>query len=262
MKGCITVLGSGTSQGIPVIACECSVCQSIDKRDNRSRASILISFNGENYCVDSGPDFRTQMLREKVKSLRGILFTHEHKDHISGMDDIRAFNYLEKRPMEVFASTRVLEALKREYHYIFSGNDYPGIPEIAIELIDNTPFVLGNHLKVVPFEVMHASMPVHAFRFGDFAYITDAKTISTKEKLKLKGIKTLIVNALRVPVHHSHFNLEEALEFINEIQPETTYLTHISHLFGTHEEILQLLPPNVFPAFDGLKFEFDAEICY
>ena len=251
----ITILGSGTSQGVPTIACDCYVCASIDSRDKRLRSSIMISHQNENYVIDSGPDFRQQMLQHNVKSLRALIFTHEHKDHISGMDDIRAFNYRESRHMEIFCTKRVEEALRREFHYIFSSFDYPGLPKVNLNQITSEKFTLPGGLEVQPIEIMHYVMPVLGYRIGDFTYITDAKTISAEEKIKLKGTKTLIVNALHQKVHISHFNLQEALDFIEEIQPEKAYLTHISHLFGTHEEIEKLLPPNVFAAYDGLILE-------
>lgn len=249
----ITVLGSGTSQGVPVIACNCKVCTSNNSKDKRLRCSILISYNKENYVIDAGPDFRYQMLRENVQTLRAVLFTHEHKDHVSGLDDVRAFNFKEERDMEVYCSERVEKALKREFHYVFDEDKYPGVPLIKLHTIDKDKFILPGNLEVQPIEVMHYKMPVSAFRIQDFAYITDAKTISDIEKAKLKGVKVLIVNALRIQEHISHFNLEEALQLIDELKPEKAYLTHISHLFGTHEEIQALCPPNVYPAFDGLK---------
>lgn len=248
----ITILGSGTSQGVPTIACECHVCRSHDSRDKRLRSSIMISCNNENYVIDTGPDFRQQMLIHKVKSLRAVLFTHEHKDHVAGMDDIRAFNYRESRHMEVFCTEGVEEALRREFHYIFSSFEYPGLPKININRISTEKFTLPGDLEVQPIEVMHYVMPVLGYRIADFTYITDAKTISDQEKEKIKGTKILIVNALHQNEHISHFNLREALEFIEEINPEIAYLTHISHLFGTHEEIEELLPFNVFAAYDGL----------
>jgi phosphoribosyl 1,2-cyclic phosphate phosphodiesterase len=253
----ITILGSGTSQGVPVIACDCHVCTSSNKYDNRLRASILVHFNNENFVVDAGPDFRYQMLRAKVKSLRGVLFTHEHKDHIGGLDDVRAFNFRESRDMEVFCTKNVEIALHKEYHYVFSEERYPGIPMININKIDLHPFELPGGLPVIPIRVMHYRMPVTAFRFYDFTYITDAKTIEDKEIEKIKGTKVLVVNALRLAEHISHFNLKDALELIERIKPEKTYLTHISHLFGTHEEILAMLPENVFPAYDGLTIELE-----
>lgn len=251
----VTILGSGTSQGVPVIACECRVCASLDPKDKRLRSSVLIEVGGENFVIDSGPDFRQQMLREKVKSLRAVLFTHEHKDHIAGLDDVRAFNYREGRDMEVFCSEAVEFALRREFHYVFSENRYPGIPSLNLNRIVNAEFELNNGVKVMPIHVMHYKMPVFGFRIGDFTYITDAKTISPEERKKVRGSKILIINALHRSEHISHFNMEEALEFIADVKPEKAYLTHISHLFGTHEEIVKMLPENVFPAYDGLQFE-------
>lgn len=257
MRGLVTILGSGTSQGVPVIACGCFVCSSTEAKDNRTRSSIMINVQDENYVVDTGPDFRTQMLREKVKSLKGVIFTHEHKDHLAGLDDVRAFNYKEERPMEIYCTTQVEIALRREYHYAFSGERYPGVPKFQLTNIDLTTFKLNYDLTLIPIEVMHYKLPVLGFRFGDFTYITDAKTISETEKEKVKGTKTLIVNALHRSTHISHFNLEEALAFIEEIKPDKAYLTHISHLFGRHSEVEMTLPENVFLAFDGLKIPFN-----
>lgn len=251
----ITVLGSGTSQGIPVIACECEVCKSTDSKDNRLRSSILIEHNDQNYCIDTGPDFRQQMLNNKVNSLSAILYTHEHKDHLAGMDDVRAFNFKQKLPMDVYCTVEVEEALRREFYYVFLKDGYPGIPQVNLNRIDHTPFTLSSGIKVTPIEVMHYKMPVKGFRFGDFTYITDAKTIAPEELEKVRGTKVLIVNALRLESHISHFNLEEALAFINEINPEKAYLTHISHLFGTHEQINDMLPENVFALYDGMVIE-------
>lgn len=251
----ITVLGTGTSQGVPMIACSCYVCQSTDFKDNRLRSSILISVANENYVIDAGPDFRQQMLRANVKSLRGVLFTHEHKDHIAGLDDVRAFNYIENRDMDVYCSENVDAALKREYHYVFSSQKYPGVPELnLIRIENNRSFTLKNEVRVEPIKVMHYKMEVYGFRIGDFAYITDAKTIASEELAKLKGVKVLIINALRKEPHISHFNLAEALAFIELVAPEKAFLTHISHVFGTHKEIEKELPTNVRVAFDGLEF--------
>ncbi len=257
MKGKVVVLGSGTSQGVPVIACECNVCISTDFKDDRTRSSILIQVGEENYVIDTGPDFRYQMLREKVKSLRGVIFTHEHKDHVAGMDDIRAFNHIESRPMEVYCSDRVEEALRREFHYVFSDERYPGIPKVELYRIDDEPIELKNNLTLIPVNVMHYKMPVKGFRFGDFAYITDAKKIDDNEVKKVIGVKTLVINALHRSEHLSHFNLEQALDFINLVNPENAYLTHISHLFGRHQEVELELPDNVLLAYDGLTLEFE-----
>ena len=251
----ITILGSGTSQGVPVITCDCKVCQSNDPKDNRTRSSIMITDGEENHVIDTGPDFRQQMLREKVKTLSSVLLTHEHKDHIAGLDDVRAFNFREKRPMQVYCSTAVETALHREFHYVFSNDKYPGIPKIEINIIEDKDFKISETLNITPIHVMHYKMPVLGFRIKDFTYITDAKTISEEEKNKIKGSKILIVNCLHEMEHISHFNLTEALAFIDEIKPEKAYLIHISHYFGTHEEIKSKLPANVFPCWDGLNFE-------
>ena len=255
-KGFCTVLGTGTSQGVPVIACECEVCTSKDPKDNRGRSSIMLSLGGENHVIDAGPDFRQQMLREKVKTLKSIIFTHEHKDHISGLDDVRAFNFKEKRNMDVYANAQVQAALHREYHYIFASKTYPGIPKINLETIKSEPFEISNNTLLTPIEVLHYKLPVLGFRIGDFTYITDAKTVSTEERKKIKGTKILIINALRRKPHLSHFNLDEALAFIKEIGPEKAYLTHISHLFDTHENMSKELPDGVFAAYDGLQIPF------
>jgi len=251
----ITILGSGTSQGVPVIGCDCAVCRSNDPKDNRMRSSVLIEQNGETYCIDTGPDFRLQMLQNKVKSLRGLLYTHEHKDHLAGMDDIRAFNHLENRPMEIYCSKEVEQALKREYYYVFTENKHGGIPSVNLHIIDDKPFQLEGGLKAIPIKVKHHTMPVLGYRFGDFTYITDAKTIAEEEIEKVKGSKVLIVNALRIESHISHFNLAEALAFIEKVNPEKAYLTHISHLFGKHEDICKMLPKNVSVCFDGMTIE-------
>ena len=252
----VTILGSGTSQGVPVIACDCDVCISNNPKDKRLRSSIMLSYQGENFVIDSGPDFRQQMLREKIKTLSGIIFTHEHKDHLAGLDDVRAFNYLEKRDMEVYCTLQVEKALRNEFHYIFQENKYPGIPNVNLNRISKEKsFTVGKDLIVQPIEVMHYKLPVLGFRVGDFTYLTDAKTISIEEKEKVKGSKVLIVNALRITEHISHFNLEEALAFIDEVKPEKAYLTHISHLFAKQDDIEKMLPDNVSVAYDGMVFE-------
>lgn len=251
----ITLLGTGTSQGVPVIACDCKVCTSKDPKDNRLRCSVLLETEDENYVIDAGPDFRQQMLRAKVKSLNGVLFTHEHKDHIAGLDDVRAFNHKEQRAMEIYCSPEVEEALKREFHYVFFKDTYPGIPKLNLNILDGEKFNLHNGTKIIPIHVMHYKMPVLGFRIKDFVYITDAKTVEEKERKKIRFCDTLVINCLHEHKHISHFNLEEVLEFIADVKPEKAYLTHISHYFGTHEEIKTKLPENVFPAYDGLRFE-------
>lgn len=251
----ITVLGSGTSQGVPVIGCECAVCYSIDEKDYRRRCSILVEKDDSTIVIDTGPDFREQMLRAKVKKLDAVVFTHEHKDHVAGLDDIRAFNFMNKgKEMEVFASERVQKALKREFEYVFTENKYPGVPEIHLNNIGNEVFNAGG-IDLQPINVMHYKLPVKCFRIGNFAYVTDANYIDNTEKRKLEGLEVLILNALRREKHISHFNLDEALELINEINPKQAYLTHISHLMGKHAETEKELPSNVNIAYDGLVFE-------
>ncbi|MFZ6052737.1 MBL fold metallo-hydrolase [Halocola ammonii] len=249
----VTFLGTGTSQGVPVIACNCEVCQSNDFKDSRLRTSIMVSNGGKNVVIDSGPDFRAQMLREKVQSLEAIVFTHEHKDHIAGTDDVRAFNFKQKKDMDLYATPAVEKALKREFYYAFGEKKYPGVPLLNIVNIDKeTSFEVAD-LTFKPLEVMHYKMPVLGFRIGDFAYITDAKTIAPEEYEKLRGVKVLVLNALRKEEHLSHLNLEEAIEIVKDLKPEKAYFTHISHLMGTHEEVSQELPENISIAHDGLK---------
>jgi phosphoribosyl 1,2-cyclic phosphate phosphodiesterase len=248
----VVFLGTGTSQGVPVIGCTCEVCQSNNPKDKRLRTSLLIKYKDQQIVIDTGPDFRQQMLREQVSKLDAVLFTHEHKDHIAGLDDIRAFNFKSGMPMEVFLSKRVEAGLQKEFHYIFSPIQYPGIPKLNLNYIDKTPFQV-NGIQVTPIEVMHYKLPVTAFRIGNFSYVTDANKIAPEEFEKLKGTDFLVINALRKEKHISHFNLEEALEIIEKINPKMAYLTHLSHLMGTHEKVSELLPENVQIAFDGLS---------
>ncbi|MBS1526767.1 MAG: MBL fold metallo-hydrolase [Bacteroidetes bacterium] len=250
----ITFLGTGTSQGVPVIACNCEVCTSLDPHDKRLRSSVLIEAEGKVIVIDSGPDFRYQMLRAGVKHLDAIVFTHEHKDHIAGMDDIRAFNYRQESAIDVYATVRVQEALKREFSYVFAEMKYPGVPEVNLKTIDLKPFRIGD-VPFTPVEVMHYKLPVLGFRINDFTYITDAKTISEHEKQKIKGTKTLVINALQIEKHISHFTFVEAVAFAKEIGAERTYFTHISHRLGRHQSILGLLPKNITLAYDGLVLE-------
>jgi len=248
----VTFLGTGTSQGVPVIACGCEVCTSIDPHDNRLRSSIMIESDDKTVVIDSGPDFRYQMLREKVKKLDAIVFTHEHKDHIAGMDDIRAFNYFQNAPVDIYAVPRVQEALKREFAYVFAEFKYPGIPQVNLHTIGLEPFDIGS-IHFIPIEVMHYKLPVLGFRINDFTYITDAKTVSPTEVEKIKGTKILVINALQTQSHISHFTLDEAVLFAQEVGAEKTYLTHISHRLGRHEDVSAQLPEGIELAYDGLK---------
>ena len=251
----VTVLGSGTSQGVPVIACTCEVCESLDARDKRTRASIMVESKGQNIIIDTGPDFREQMLREKVMDVDAVLFTHEHKDHVAGLDDIRAFNFKSGgKAMEVFASAQVQEALHREFPYVFAENKYPGVPEIHLNTIDKELLEIGE-MRIIPIDVMHYKMPVKAFRIEDFAYVTDANYISENEKENLKDLDVLILNALRKSKHISHYSLEEAIDLVKELKPKQAYFTHISHLMGKHADFEKVLPDNIAFAYDGLHIE-------
>ncbi len=249
----ITFLGTGTSQGIPVIGCDCDVCKSEDVRDQRLRTSIMIETDSTCVVIDSGPDFRQQMLRENVKRVDAILFTHSHKDHIAGLDDIRAFNYFLGKPMDIFATEEVQQVIRSEYFYAFDlNNTYPGIPKFRIHNIDLKPFTIGD-LSFIPIEVLHHKMPVLGFRFNDFTYITDANYISAAEKEKIQGSRSMVLNALRKERHISHFNLAEAVALAEEIKAKNTYFTHISHQLGLHQIVSKSLPENIALAFDGLK---------
>ncbi len=251
----ITFLGTGTSQGVPVIACSCKVCSSTDVKDKRFRSSIFIEIANKSLVIDTGPDFRSQMLANNVLRLDAVLFTHEHKDHVAGLDDIRPFNFKQQAPISVYASERVEQAIKREYHYIFAEKKYPGIPEIRLNRIDLNRFFVCGDIEIIPIEVKHYLMSVLGFRINNFTYITDAKTVDLQEIEKIKGTEVLVINALRIETHPAHFNLDEALQFIELIKPKKAFLTHISHLFGTHRQIEQLLPENVFVSYDGLQID-------
>jgi len=248
----ITFLGTGTSQGIPLIACPCAVCTSTDPRDNRLRSSIMISHNERNIVIDTGPDFRQQMLRENVQTLEAVVYTHEHKDHIAGMDDVRAFNYIQRKKIPLYCNAQVAQALRREFAYAFSDYKYPGIPEVFIVPIELTLFEIAG-VPFIPIEVTHLELPVLGFRVGDFTYITDANFISEKEKKKILGTRILVLNALRHDPHPSHFTLKEAIALAEELGAEQTWFTHISHQLGTHSEVQKHLPPGVALAYDGLK---------
>lgn len=250
----ITFLGTGTSQGIPVMGSDHPVCLSSNPKDKRLRVSILVEWDDFTYVVDCGPDFRQQMLRANCKRIDGIIFTHEHADHTAGLDDIRPF-YFRQGDIPFYAHQRVLGELRKRFDYIFTtAEKYPGVPSVIQHEIRNEPFQLGN-LKVIPINGYHHKLQVFGFRFGDFAYLTDMKTIADEEAEKLQGVKILVVNALREKEHLSHFNVAEALAFIEKIQPEEAYLTHISHYLGFHDEVQQKLPNNVFLAYDNLQLE-------
>ena len=249
----VNFLGTGTSQGIPVIGSDHPVCKSTDSKDKRLRVSIWLAWEQHSFVIDCGPDFRQQMLRSNCQKVDGILFTHEHADHTSGLDDIRPFNF-KQGEIPVYAHQRVLDNLQERFAYVFETvNKYPGAPSVrTIPVQNNVPFVLGGK-SIIPINVLHGNLQVFGYRVDDFAYLTDVKTIEAAEIEKLKGVKVLVVNALREELHDTHFNLKEALDFINLVQPEQAYLTHISHVMGFHEEVQKKLPPNVFLAFDTLE---------
>ncbi len=250
----LTFLGTGTSQGVPVIACPCPVCQSDQEKDKRLRASVYVEVDGVNILIDAGPDFRQQMLRASVKHLDGILLTHEHKDHIGGLDDVRAFNFVNRRPMDIYAEERVQDALKQEYAYVFAENRYPGVPEMNLFNVDGYPFEI-NGVKIIPIRCFHYKMPIYGYRIGDLTYITDANFISEEEKEKIVGSKYIVINALRKQKHISHFTLGEALKLIEEFSPRKAFITHVSHQMGFHADIQAELPRNVAMAYDGLVVE-------
>jgi len=250
----LTFLGTGTSQGIPIIGCNCSVCQSSNNKDKRLRSSVHIETEDLSLVIDTGPDFRQQMLREHITKLDAILFTHDHKDHTAGLDDVRAFNYIQKKAMEIYGEDYVLETLQKEFAYAFAKKRYPGVPKINLNLISNTKFYIDK-LCIEPIRGIHLKLPVLGYKIGKLAYITDMNYISEEEQEKLMHLEVLIINALRIEKHVSHFNLEEALTIIKKCNPKKAYLTHISHALGSYKDLNPKLPQNVKMAYDGLKIE-------
>ncbi len=252
----ITFLGTGTSQGVPVIGCSCVVCRSTDARDKRLRVSVAIEVTGKRLLIDAGPDLRQQMLREGITHIDGVLLTHEHMDHISGMDDLRSFSFAFEPPraIPIFADAATQTAVRRVYNYAFTERKYPGVPEFDPRTITRSPFTFEG-IPILPVEALHLHMPVLGFRIGGFAYMTDVKTILPAERDKLRGCDVLVLNALRIKEHYSHLNLAEALALVEDLAPQRAYLTHISHWMGTHAEVSRTLPVNVALAYDGLVVE-------
>jgi phosphoribosyl 1,2-cyclic phosphate phosphodiesterase len=250
----ITFLGTGTSQGVPVIGCRCQGCMSDDSRDKRLRSSVLLEKDERVVVIDTGPDFRQQMLRARVSRLDGVLFTHEHRDHIAGLDDIRSFNFIQQSPMDIFAEGRVLRALQEGFPYVFAEKKYPGIPQVIMHTISTSPFSIGE-MEIIPIRLMHYHLPVLGFRIGKFAYLTDANLISPKEMEKLRGVGILVVNALRREKHISHFTLSEAISIIKAVGPDLGLLTHISHQMGRVADLEKELPDGIMAAYDGLVLE-------
>ena len=247
----LTFLGTGTSQGVPIIGCHCEVCMSDDHRDNRLRSSVYIEYMGLRLLIDAGPDFRQQVLRAKIENLDAILLTHQHKDHIAGLDDVRAFNHINGKAVDIYAEERVHQALKCEFSYAFEEVKYPGVPDFALHAIDEHSFTIGE-VRIEPVRVWHALLPILGFRIGDLVYITDANRIEESELSKLKGVSVLVINALRVKPHISHFTMEEAIAIAQKVGAKETYLTHLSHRSGLHAELEKELPFSIKPAYDGL----------
>lgn len=250
----IIFLGTGTSQGVPVIACKCDVCKSTNKMDKRLRTSVLIKVNDKTILIDAGPDFRQQMLTYNVNKLNAIMLTHEHRDHVAGLDDIRSYNYYTKKAMDIYAEKRVHKSIKDVFSYVFEENKYPGVPDMNLIEIDNNVFDIEG-IKITPIRAKHLRLPVFGFRIGSFVYVTDANYIADEEKEKMKNADILVINALRKKEHISHFTLSEALQLINELSPRKAYITHISHQMGLHSKVQNQLPENVHLAYDGLLLQ-------
>lgn len=250
----VRLLGTGTSQGIPIIGCHCPVCTSTDERDHRLRTSALVEVDGVNILIDAGPDLRQQLLRCGVTRLDALLLTHEHKDHTGGIDDVRPINFLMKTPLNIYGQPRVMKAIRNDYSYAFGPDQYPGVPQLVLNPLQPEPFEVKG-VEVIPVKVRHMTLPIFGYRIRNFGYITDASFISETEKKKLKGVKVLVINALRREQHYSHFNLEQALAIIDDIKPERAYLTHVSHRLGKYVDVSQELPQNVFLGIDNQVIE-------
>lgn len=248
----VTMLGSGTSSGVPMIACDCEVCYSLDHRDKRLRASVHIEINDQSFVIDTGPDFRQQALRNRILRLDAVLFTHAHKDHTAGLDDVRAYNFRQKCDMPLYGEAHVLEQIQREFAYVFAEEKYPGIPQLALHPIENKPFTIGNTL-FTPIRAMHQRLPVLGFRVGNFAYLTDCNAIEPTEMDKLRGCEVIILDALQQIPHPSHFTLAQAVEILEDLRPERAFLTHVSHKMGLHREVEKILPQNIRLGYDDLK---------
>ncbi|HLW20647.1 MAG TPA: MBL fold metallo-hydrolase [Cyclobacteriaceae bacterium] len=248
----VTFLGTGTSQGVPVIGCDCEVCLSLDFRDKRLRTSVHLQVGGKSLVIDTGPDFRQQMLREQISRLDGVIYTHEHKDHTAGLDDIRPFNFSQQADIPIYGQLPVLNQIRAEFSYIFASHRYPGVPMVQTHQISNENFDVEG-INFTPIAALHHKLPVFGYRVQNFTYVTDANYISPLEMEKIYGTKVLVLNALQNSPHISHFNLKEALEIVRVVQPERAYFTHISHKLGLHREVEESLPENVFLAYDGLK---------
>ncbi|MDD5570928.1 MAG: MBL fold metallo-hydrolase [Bacteroidales bacterium] len=250
----VTFLGTGTSQGVPVVACNCEVCKSTNIKDKRLRASVMIEVGENTFIIDTGMDFREQMLRENVKKIEAVIITHDHKDHIGGMDDLRGFNYTQRKPIDVFATSDVIKSIKNDFRYAFEEVKFSSLPEIKLHTIKNKPFKINN-VNFIPVEVLHYRLKIFGYRVGDFTYITDASKITPCEMDKIRDSKCIVLNALRIKPHISHYNLEQAIEILRELKPKTAYLTHISHQLGSHRQVEEKLPSFIKLAYDGLKLD-------
>ena len=252
----ITLLGTGTSQGVPVVGCQCEVCRSSDPRDNRLRTSAFVETDGVNLLIDTGPDLRQQLLREHFTHIDAVLVTHEHKDHLAGLDDIRPVYFMQKHPMDIYAMQRVLSVIRKDFDYAFTDHPYPGAPSSQLHPVRYDHFFVKN-VEIQPIQVRHLTLPILGYRIGKFAYITDASFVADSELAYLHDLEVLVVNALHIEKHYSHFNLEEALHFIEVVKPKHAYLTHVSHHMGLYVDVEKILPSNVTLGYDGLKITID-----